>query len=258
MALVTKRPKEEMARLWTEYKGGGDVAIRNILAEEYLPIVKYVADRMIERLPHNVQVEDLCGAGLFGLLDAIDKFDMSRGVKFETYCVGRIRGSILDDLRNMDWVPRLTRARSNKLEAAYVKLERELGRAPTDVEVSREMKISIEELDTLHREVSGASMIPIVHRPLEKEQEPLGVDVMEDPRVEGPLSDSSKRDFLEFCHKKLSTKERNILSLYYYDDLTLKEIGRILGLSESRVCQLHAKLVTRLRAYLARSQAEPA
>jgi RNA polymerase sigma factor for flagellar operon FliA len=104
--------------------------------------------------------------------------------------------------------------------------------------------------------VSGASMIPIVHRALEKEQEPLGVDVMEDPRIEGPLSDSSKRDFLEFCHKKLSTKERNILSLYYYDDLTLKEIGRILGLSESRVCQLHAKLVTRLRAYLARSQGE--
>src|SRR5688572_1982137 len=233
MALVTKRPKEEMARLWGEYKRGHDLAIRNILAEEYLPIVKYVADRMIERLPHNVQVEDLCGSGMFGLLDAIDKFDTSRGVKFETYCVGRIRGSILDDPR---------------------KMERELGRAPTDVEVSREMKISIEELDELHREVSGASMIPIVHRPLEKEQEPLGVDVMEDPRVEGPLSDSAKRDFLEFCHKKLSTKERNILSLYYYDDLTLKEIGRILGLSESRVCQLHAKLVTRLRAYLARSQ----
>jgi RNA polymerase sigma factor for flagellar operon FliA len=256
MALVTKRSKEELARLWEEYKRTHDVTIRNILAEEYLPIVKYVSDRMIERLPHNVQVEDLCSSGMFGLLDAISKFDTSRGVKFETYCVGRIRGSILDELRNMDWVPRLTRARSNKLEGAYVKLERELGRAPTDVEVAREMRISIEELDTLHREVSGASVVPIHHRSLEKEQEPLGVDVMEDARIEGPFTDSAKRDFVLYCKTKLSTKERYILMLYYYDDLTLKEIGRILGLSESRVCQLHAKLVTRLRAYLARSQGE--
>ncbi len=258
MALVTKRSKEELSKLWEEFHRTRDRAVKNILAEEYLPIVKYVSDRMIERLPHNVQVEDLCGAGVFGLLDAIEKFDSGRGVKFETYCVGRIRGSILDELRAMDWVPRLTRARSNKLEATYVKLERELGRAPTDVEVAREMNISIDELDRLHREVSGATMAPIQHRALEKEQDLVTVDAMEDSRQEGPLSESEKRDFVSFCKTKLSTKERYILMLYYYDELTLKEIGRILGLSESRVCQLHAKLVARLRAYMTRMRDDAA
>ncbi|MBI4563641.1 MAG: FliA/WhiG family RNA polymerase sigma factor [Planctomycetes bacterium] len=253
MVLVTKRSKEELARLWDEFKRTGDRNIKNILAEEYLPVVRYVSDRMIERLPHNVQVEDLCGAGVFGLLDAIDKFDPARGVKFETYCVGRIRGAILDDLRAMDWVPRLTRARSNKLEAAYAKLERELGRAPTDIEVARELKISLEELDELHQELSGATVLPLHHRALEKEPEVQGVDVMEDTRIEGPVDDSARKDFLEFCKTKLSTKEKYILTMYYYDELTLKEIGRVLGLSESRVCQLHAKLVARLRGYLRRA-----
>lgn len=256
MALVTKRSKEELAKLWEGYRLSRDRAVKNILAEEYLPIVKYVADRMIERLPHNVQVEDLCGAGVFGLMDAIDKFDPGRGVKFETYCVGRIRGSILDELRAMDWVPRLTRARSNRLEAAYQKLERELGRTPTDMEVARELNLSIEELDRLHQEVSGATMMPLQHRALEKEQDLVTVDAMEDARAEGPLSESERRDFVQFCKTKLSTKERYILMLYYYDELTLKEIGRILGLSESRVCQIHAKLVARLRAYVARARGD--
>lgn len=256
MASVTKRPKEEIAKLWDEYTRTRDPAIKNILSEEYLPIVRYVAEKMIERLPHNVQVEDLISSGIFGLFEAVSRFDLTRGVKFETYCVGRIRGAMLDELRHMDWVPRLTRARANKLEDAYSKLEKEHGRPPTDVELARELRISVDQLDGLYREVSGASLVSLQRRTLEKDDNTLGVDVMEDSKIEGPLPANIRRDLVEFCRKRLSTKERYILMMYYFEDLTLKEIGTILGLSESRVCQLHAKLISRLRAYMKQKQAE--
>ena len=132
-----KRSKEEIAKVWKEYSRTRSDELKNILAEQYLHIVRYQAEKMIERLPHNVQVEDLCSSGIFGLFEAIKRYDLERGVKFETYCVGRIRGAMLDELRAMDWVPRLTRARANKLQAAYHRLEKEHGRAPTDVEVAR-------------------------------------------------------------------------------------------------------------------------
>jgi RNA polymerase sigma factor for flagellar operon FliA len=256
MASITKRPKEELAKLWIEFKRTRDVRIKNILSEEYLPIVRYVADKMIERLPHNVQVEDLVSAGVFGLFDAVEKFDLERGVKFETYCVGRVRGAMLDELRHMDWVPRLTRARANKLEEAYTKLERANGRAPTDIELAKELRISVDALDELYREVSGASIVTLQRRALDKDPNQLGVDIMEDEKIEGPFPANSRKDLVEFCKKKLSVKERNILVMYYFEDLTLKEIGTILDLSESRVCQLHAKLITRLRAYLKHRQTE--
>ncbi len=256
MASITKRPKEELARLWSEFKRTRDVKLKNVLSEEYLPIVRYVAEKMIERLPHNVQVEDLVSAGVFGLFDAVEKFDLSRGVKFETYCVGRVRGAMLDELRHMDWVPRLTRARANKLEEAYTRLEKANGRAPTDVELAKELGISIDQLDELYREVSGASIVTLQRRALDKDPNQLGVDIMEDEKIEGPFPANSRKDLVEFCKKKLSVKERNILVMYYFEDLTLKEIGTILELSESRVCQLHAKLITRLRAYLKHRQAE--
>lgn len=255
MASITKRSREELDKLWHEYRRTHSREIRNTLAEEYLPIVRFVSERMIERLPHNVQVDDLCSAGVFGLLDAIDKFDVTRGFRFETYCTNRIRGAILDELRSMDWVPRLTRARANGLERTYAKLERELGRAPTDIEMAREMRISVDRLDELYRETSGASVLQALHRrTLSKDPDLAGVDAMEDERAEGPLTAAERSDFVEYCKKNLSTKERYILMLYYYDELTLKEIGNVLGLSESRVCQLHAKLVTRLRAYLQRKR----
>jgi RNA polymerase sigma factor for flagellar operon FliA len=256
MAQVTKRPKEEMAALWVEFTRTRDPKIKNILSEEYLPIVRYVAEKMIERLPHNVRVEDLVSAGVFGLFDAVERFDLARGVKFETYCVGRIRGAMLDDLRHMDWVPRLTRARANKLEGAYIMLEREHGRTPTDVELAAELQISVDQLDELFREVSGASIVGIGRRTLGKDPNQMGVDIMEDGKIEGPLPMSTRKDLVEFCKKKLSVKERYILMMYYFEDLTLKEIGQILDLSESRVCQLHAKLISRLRAHLKHKQVE--
>jgi len=215
-----------------------------------------VAEKMIERLPHNVQVEDLVSAGVFGMFDAVERFDPARGVKFETYCTGRIRGAMLDELRHMDWVPRLTRARANKLEEAYARLEKENGRPPTDVELARELGLSLEGLDGLYREVSGASLVSLQRRTLEKDPSQLGVDIMEDEKIEGPLPANTRRDLIEFCRKKLSTKERYILMMYYFEDLTLKEIGQILDLSESRVCQLHAKLVSRLRCYLKHKRVE--
>lgn len=260
MASVTKKTKEEIARLWNEFKSTADTGrrkeLKNILAEEYLPIVRYVADKLVERLPHNVQVEDLAGSGIFGLLDAIDKFDLLRGVKFETYCVGRIRGSMLDELRAMDWVPRLTRARANRLEDTYLQLEKELGRAPTDAEIAKRLGVNLSELDALYREVSGASLLSLQRKPLDKDDNILGVDNMEDLRVRGPVLESVRKDFLGYIRKNLSTKERYILMMYYFDDLTLKEIGAILNLSESRVCQLHAKVMVKLRAFIRKRRGE--
>jgi RNA polymerase sigma factor for flagellar operon FliA len=256
MAQITKRSKEEMAKLWEEFGRTRDLRIKNILSEEYLPIVRYVAEKMIERLPHNVQVEDLISSGVFGLFDAVERFDLARGVKFETYCVGRIRGAMLDELRHMDWVPRLTRARANKLEEAYTRLQKENGRAPTDQELATDLRISVDQLDELFREVSGASIVTMGRRTLDKDPNQLGVDIMEDEKIEGPLPANARRDLVEFCKKKLNTKERYILMMYYFEDLTLKEIGSILDLSESRVCQLHAKLITRLRTHLKHKQVE--
>lgn len=250
MGSVTKRPKAELDKLWADYIATKSPEIKNILIEEYLPIVRYVAERLIERLPHNVQVDDIASAGIFGLLDAIKRFDPARLVKFETYCVGRIRGAMLDELRAMDWVPRLTRARANRLEDAYTKLEKEHRRAPTDTELAKEMRVSMQELDALFKDVSGASVLTLHKRPHGKDENLLGVDIMEDAKAEGPLSESARRDFIDYIKKNLTTKERYILMLYYFDDLTLKEIGVILELSESRVCQLHARLLVKLRNYL--------
>jgi RNA polymerase sigma factor for flagellar operon FliA len=250
MAFHTRRPKEEISQLWHRFSETRDRAVKNILSEEYCPIVKYVADKMITRLPHNVQVDDLFGAGVFGLFDAIEKFDLGRGVKFETYCVNRIRGSMLDELRNLDWVPRLSRARANKLEAAYAKLERERGRTPTDVELARELRITVDELDALFREVSGAAITSMGRRPLDQDPNLIGVDMMEDRKIPGPVEANHRKDLFEFCKKQLKLRERYILLMYYSEELTLKEIGFVLDLSESRTCQLHHKLVRRLRARL--------
>ena len=254
--MMKRRNKEELAKIWIKYKKTDSVELKNELSEAYLYIVRYQAEKMIERLPHNVQIEDLCSSGIFGLFEAIKRFDMERGVKFETYCVGRIRGAMLDELRAMDWVPRLTRARANNLQKTYARLEKEYGRVPTDMELSKALGLTLEQLDTLFREVSSANVVGFQRKPLEKDDNILGVDILEDAKVAGPVLETAKKDFLEFCKKNLSSKERYILMMYYFDDLTLKEIGTILGLSESRVCQLHAKLITRLRNYAKRKRTE--
>jgi RNA polymerase sigma factor for flagellar operon FliA len=251
------RNREELEVVWRAFKATGDQAARNQLMEAYLPIVRYAADRIGEKLPHSVDVQDLMSAGIFGLADAIDRFDMGRGVKFETYCSSRVRGAILDELRKMDWVPRLVRARLHQLERAYQKLEREHGRAPTDTELAGTLGVSLQQLDHLYREVNATGVSAGGRRALEKDTAPTqpALETVEDKRARDPLVNAQKRELVEFLTSHLAPKERLILLLYYYEELTFKEIGATLGLSESRVSQLHSKLVLRLRLQLKKKSA---
>lgn len=211
---------------------------------ERWPMVKYVADRMKQRLPYNVDHEELQASAAAGLLDAIRRFDPGRGVKFETYAPHRMRGFILDDLRDHDWVPRLTRARHNRLERTYAHLEARLGRVPTDRELAGEMGMSVDDFLSLAAECSGASLTPLKKRPLEKETFQFPIDVITstpDHAAESPLEIATRDDLFARLKEIMPPKLAEVLDLYYHDELTLKEIGRKLNLSESRVCQLHAK-----------------
>lgn len=250
--------KDETTQLWEQFKSSRDEKLRNKLIERYLPLVRYVAERLMAKLPQNVDLDDLQSAGIFGLVEAIGRFDLSRGVKFETYCTNRIRGAILDELRSMDWVPRLVRARSHQVEKAYAKLEVELGRRPSDVELAKAMGKTVEELDELLNEVNTVSVIPMGRKDLDKDDGQTGerLEVSEDKKEPDPVTEIQKRELIEYITKGLSKKERLILILYYYEELTMKEIGATLDLSESRVCQIHSKLMTRLKAQLSKRRHE--
>lgn len=246
-----KLSREEVNRLWLDYKKYHTRELKEQLVKHYLPIVRYIAERVADRLPHNVQVEDLVSSGVFGLLEAIERFDLARGVKFESYCTRRVEGAMLDELRNMDWVPRITRQRVNKLESTYNRLMQDFERPPTDTELARAMSCSVRELDQLFKDLNAATLYS-VQKSAEDDESMIGMETMVDKRSETPLAESAKKDMLEFIKKHLTTKERYILMLYYFDELTMKEMGLILGLSESRVSQIHAKMIAKLRAYLKR------
>jgi RNA polymerase sigma factor for flagellar operon FliA len=217
-----------------------------ILREKW-PMVKYVADRMKARMPVWCDVEDLQASAAAGLLDAHRRFDPARGIKFESYAPHRMRGFVLDDLRAMDWVPRLTRTRSNRLEAAYDRLEAKLGRVPTDKELAGELGMSIEEFGTLALETRGITAVPLKRRQLEKEPVPLAIGNLPDVDAESPIDLVGRADVFQRIREILPPQQAEVVDLYYQDDLTLKEIGRVLGLSESRVCQLHAKAIANLK-----------
>lgn len=246
------KTKVDATKLWLKYKRSGDLDARNQLVEEYLPLVRYVAERLQTRLPQSVELDDLQSSGLFGLFDAIEKFDLERGVKFETYCTNRIRGAILDELRSLDWVPRLVRARVHKLERAYQSLEARFQRAPTDAEMARELELNLDDFDSLVKEVSAAAVLPTGKRWLQKEENPAleNVDVAEAKGDTDPSLEIQKKELVEYVTKNCTKKERLILLLYYYEEMTMKEIGQTLDLSESRVCQIHSKLIARLKAKL--------
>ncbi|MDQ7778503.1 MAG: FliA/WhiG family RNA polymerase sigma factor [Planctomycetota bacterium] len=255
---MSKRTLEEMKALWVEYKKTSDTGTRNELVAEYLPIVKYHAERLTARLPHNVDPEDLASVGIFGLLDAIAKFDLGRGVKFETYCSSRIRGAMLDELRALDWAPRLLRAKGHKLEKAYDALESRLGRAPTDCEMANEVGVPLNELDEMLKEISAASLVSLsakIHGG-EDATSLEEMEVLEDKKSKSPIREYHKREVVNFICKRCSRKERLILTLYYFEELTMKEIGATLDLSESRVCQIHAKLMLRLKNHLRKLRSE--
>ena len=225
---------------------------RNLLMEHYRDLVKYAAERLHSKLPDKVELDDLVSAGIFGLMDAIDAYDPSRGVKFETYCAPRIKGSILDELRSMDWVPRLVRARAHQLAKATHSLEMHLGRRPDEHELAEELEMDLEEFSRLQRDANAASLVSLNNKcgDNDGEKDVCEIDVIKDQRSEDPLVEAQKRDLKNLLTKGLTRAERLIIVLYYYEEMTMKEIGATLDLSESRVSQMHSSIVARLKAQM--------
>jgi len=244
----------DIQQVWIEFRARHDLDSRNRLMEHYLPLVRYTADRISAKLPNEVDVDDLVSAGIFGLLDAIEAFDLDRGVKFETYCSPRIRGAILDELRTMDWVPRLVRSRAHKLDAATKALRAELGRLPSDDELAHKLAIGKAELDRLMRDATAVSLVSLSRRFYDNDssRELQEIDILEDRRSCDPVHELHKYDLRDVVMTQLSRLERLIVVLYYYEEMTMKEIGATLDLSESRVSQMHSSILARLRYMLRR------
>ena len=244
-----RRPIEEV---WKQYRQQPTEKLRNVLIEHYLPLVKYTAERVHSKLPKEVQVEDLMAAGVFGLMDAIEGFDLERGVKFETYCPRRISGAILDELRAMDWVPRLVRSRTGQVEQARKALEAELGRKPTDQELAKKLRVNAEEFRKVHKDAGTVTVVSLSRKCFETDsnKDVNVIDALEDPRQTNPFDTAQRHDLKELVTKDLSRSEQLIVILYYYEQMTMKEIGLTLDLSESRVSQMHTSIMARLKARL--------
>jgi len=250
--LPTPFDKLPINDVWKKYKKDPNEAIRNFLMERLLHLVRFNAERIHARLPDEVDIEDLMSAGLFGLMDAIDSFDLERKVKFETFSANRIRGAILDELRSMDWVPRLVRHRTAKFDQARQHIEMELGRPATDLEVGSRLGIQGEEFDKVKRDSSAVGTRSLNQRAFQSDggRDVREIDVVKDDSQVNPLGDLQRRDLKELITKGLSRAERLIVILYYYEGMTMKEIGATLDLSESRVSQMHSSILARLKAQL--------
>ncbi len=257
-AKARKSSAETIEKLWKKYGRRKDQPSRNGLLEHYLPIVKYTAERLYTKLPEEVDVNDLIAAGIFGLLDALDAFDPERGVKFETYCVPRIRGAILDELRSMDWVPRLVRSRAHKLSDATQVLEAQLGRTPTEKELTKQLKLSMKEFRKLRRDAQAIGVVSLSRKWFETDsyKDVREIDVLEDRRSDDPFRAAQRKDIKELVTRGLSRAKRLIIILYYFEEMTMKEIGETLDLSESRVSQMHSAVLARLRHQLAKRRKE--
>jgi len=243
------------ARLWVEYKKSGERRLRDQLIVLYSPLVKYVAARVAVGLPQHVDGSDLVSYGIIGLIDAIDRFSPDRQVKFETYAIPRIRGAIIDELRAIDWVPRSVRAKARAVEQAYASLEATLLRTPTDAEVATELGMSEPDLQDILRQISFVGVAALDEVFMvggdRTDRTTLG-DTIPDATA-GPVAlfeDKESKEILAQAIMQLGERERTVLSLYYYEGLTLAEIGEILGVTESRVCQIHTKAVLQLRGRL--------
>ncbi len=239
-------------QIWEQFHRTREDRYRNLLMEHYRDLVKYCAERLHSKLPDKVELDDLISAGIFGLMDAIEAFDPTRGVKFETYCAPRIRGSILDELRSMDWVPRLVRARAHQLAKATHSLEMHLGRKPDEQEIAEELEMDIEDFSRLLRDANAASLVSLNTKcgDDETEKDVREIDVIKDQRSQDPVLEAQKRDLKNLLTKGLTRAERLIIVLYYYEEMTMKEIGATLDLSESRVSQMHSSIVARLKAQM--------
>jgi len=246
----------ELRDLWRRYKQEGDASARERLVVAYSPMVKFVAGRLGAGLPSHVDDADLISYGLMGLIGAIERFEPERGIKFETFAMTRIRGAIIDELRSLDWVPRSVRARAREIESTQAKLEHELQRAPTEAELAKKLGISEEELQTSLLEIANSSVYALDE--LWTVSDSSGdtvslLDTISDPRAEDPqesLASSEVKDRLTEAVASLPEREQLVVALYYYESLTLREIGEVLGVTESRVSQLHTKAVMRLKSAL--------
>ncbi len=241
--------------LWKIYRKSHDTSVRDFFVKQYAPLVKYVAGKVAIGMPHNVEFDDLVGFGVFGLFDAIEKYDPTKHVKFKTYAVTRIRGSIFDELRSIDWVPRSVRQKSREVEDTIRSLESRLGRAASDEEIAKAMSMNVQEFQSLILKISSTSILSLndVWYSGEDDDQISIVESVESPTSLNPDTiverEEIKRVIVEAI-SELPEKEKKVLILYYYEDLTLKEIGHVLGVTESRISQLHTKAVMRLRSKL--------
>jgi RNA polymerase sigma factor for flagellar operon FliA len=259
---VTDLATEDIERLWSTYKTSGSQKARDQLIVHYSPLVKYVAGRVAVGLPQNVEQADLVSYGLFGLIDAIDKFEPERGFKFETYAISRIKGNILDELRAIDWVPRSVRAKARQIENAYASLEAKLHRAPTEEEVADELDMTKDQLQTSLSKISFVGVVALDEFVGSSDRESgatLGDTVAAD--VEGPgdiFEVQEMRGLLAEAINRLPEREKVVLTLYYYEGLTLAQIGEVIGVTESRVCQIHTNAILQLRSRMQASERESA
>lgn len=254
MALST----EQTLQLWQDYRAEATIERRNLLVQRYMHLVRYNGERIWARLPDGVELDDLISSGTFGLMDAIDAFDLGRGVKFETYCVPRIRGAMLDELRTMDWVPRLVRSRASRMEEARKALEVVLGRPPRPEELAERMGIPLEQIAGYVGEATAVGLVSLNKKWYETDsyKDVREIDILEDKKAEDPTHRLQNRDLMRLVTRGLNRNERLIIILYYYEDMTMKEIGATLDLSESRVSQMHSSIVTRLQTQLSRRRPE--
>jgi len=252
---------EEEYKLWKKYKRTKSRTLREDIVKRYLYLVKYVAGRVAIGLPPNVEFNDLVSYGILGLFDAINKYDVSQGNKFETYAVSRIRGSIMDELRKLDWAPRLLRKKAREIEKKSRELEEKLGRAPQEEDLAKGLKISIEELNNIYNELSSTTFLSLdeVWQNDEGNKPISRLQTIEDSVLTNQfhyVHQNEVKELLANAIDELPEREKLVVVLYYYENLTLREIGEILNVSESRVCQIHTKVVLRLRAHLMKKTGE--
>ena len=247
-----------LEKTWQEYVETKSKSAKDKLLVEYAPLVKYTAHRMAVNLPASVQVDDLISSGIMGLIKSVEAFDPTRDVKFETFATHKIRGAILDELRSLDWVPRSIRQKTRALQRTYAKLENDLGRMPYDDEVAASLNISIKEFEEMLSDVTPTTVLSLDESRGEGDGESKQLkimDVIEDPQGANPLKElgfEETKRILKESIMALPEKERLVIALYHYEELTLKEIGEVLSISESRVSQIHSKAIIKLRSRLIR------
>lgn len=252
--------RTDLPALWARYKEDADSRARDELILNFSPLVKYVAGRLASSLPQTVDTADLISYGIFGLIDAIEKYDLDRAIKFETYAIARIKGAIIDELRAMDWVPRSVRSRAREIEGAYVALENELKRVPTDQEVADRIGVSLKDFQGILTKLSYTSVVSFEEMWVggDREDSQSAIGSIRDDTADDPVAvfeSTEIKEILAGAIDRLPEREKTVIALYYYEGLTLKEIGQVLGVTESRVSQLHTKAVLRLRARMHATQA---